>query len=70
MGIDASWHQCERTNGTHRDCPIASAPGEWVIAAHNPASVSQSSIEVMVDSPKYQIYGYNNETKAFDVKAK
>jgi hypothetical protein len=41
-----------------------------VIAAHNPASVSQSSIEVMVDSPKYQIYGYNNETKAFDVKAK
>jgi hypothetical protein len=51
--MDDKWMQCEKTNMTYLDCPIA-----WIanktenfsiaVAAHNPSSLNKNHFDILV----------------------
>lgn len=59
----SDWKQCEKTNATYLECPVAfSAAKEsfgMMMAVHNPSSLDQDEIKVLVPPGQYSAYLFN-----------
>ena len=56
----SDWKQCEKTNATYLECPVAFAAAkerfEMMMAVHNPSSLDQDEIKVLVPPGQYSAY--------------
>ena len=66
-GIQAeSWAMCTATNTTYVDCPIKSSfEGQFIVAAQNPAAVTQSILRLKLPNAAYKTELFDEETKAW-----
>lgn len=55
-----AWHECQRTNSTYLDCPIAAeikdnSNFEMTLAIHNPSSINVTGTRIAVPDAKFSV---------------
>lgn len=66
---DGIWKQCEKTNSTYMDCPVAAVAKKEVegfsmtVAVHNPSSVDQESLRILVPKGSYEVTQFDKDVQ-------